>query len=159
MVEPGPIRHDLAITAAGVDLTLHVLQVGVPHAVLVVPDVDAFPARGAFNDVGRAVRLHEAFPAGTNLNVITVRDGQTLRMRTYERGVEDETLACGTGAVASAIVATALGLVSPPVAVITTGGPTLTVDFTLNGSRALDVRLTGQARVVATGELWPEALK
>jgi diaminopimelate epimerase len=159
MVEPGPIKHDLAITAAGHDLTLHALQVGVPHAVLIVPDADAFPVHGTFNDLGRAVRLHEAFPAGTNLNVITILNGQTLRMRTYERGVEDETLACGTGAVACAVVATALGLVTTPVAVITSGGPTLTVAFTWDGSRALDVHLTGQARVIATGEIWPEALE
>jgi diaminopimelate epimerase len=158
MIEPGPIRHDLAILVAGHDLTVHAIQVGVPHAVLIVPDADAFPAHGTFNEVGRAVRLHEAFPAGTNLNVITIRDAQTLRMRTYERGVEDETLACGTGAVASAVVATAHGLVSPPVAVITTGGPTLTVDFTWDGSRARNIRLTGEARVIATGEIWPEAL-
>jgi diaminopimelate epimerase len=158
MVEHGPIQRNLEITAAGHDLTLHAIQVGVPHAVLVVPDADAFPAHGTFNEVGRAVRLHRTFPAGANLNVITVRDKQTLRMRTYERGVEDETLACGTGAVASAVVATALGLVSPPIAVITSGGPTLTVDFAWDGDRAQDVRLTGEARVVATGEIWPEAL-
>ena len=158
MVEPGPIQRDLAITAVGHNLTLHAIQVGVPHAVLIVPNADAFPAHGTFNEVGQAVRLHSAFAAGTNLNVITVRDPQTLRMRTYERGVEDETLACGTGAVASAVVATALGLVAPPIGVITTGGPTLTVDFTWEGSRACDVRLTGEARVVATGEIWPEAL-
>jgi diaminopimelate epimerase len=158
MVEPGPIRRDLAISAVGHDLTVHAIQVGVPHAVLIVPDADAFPAQGTFNEVGRAVRRHEAFPAGTNLNVITIRDGQTLRMRTYERGVEDETLACGTGAVASAVVATALGLVTSPVAVITTGGPTLTVDFSWDGSRARDVHLTGEARVIATGDIWPEAL-
>jgi diaminopimelate epimerase len=159
MVEAGSIRHDLAITAAGHDLTLHDIQVGVPHAVLIVPDAEAFPAHATFNEVGRAVRLHEAFPAGTNLNVISVRDGHMLRMRTYERGVEDETLACGTGAVASAVVATALGLVTPPVAVITSGGPTLTVDFTWDGSLARDVHLTGQALVIATGEIWPEALE
>jgi diaminopimelate epimerase len=159
MVEPVPIRHDLAITAAGHNLSLHAIQVGVPHAVLIVPDADAFPAHGTFNEVGRAVRRHEAFPAGTNLNVISIQGGKILRMRTYERGVEDETLACGTGAVASAVVATALGLVAPPVAVITSGGPALSVDFTWDGNHARDVRLTGEARVVANGEIWPEALE
>jgi diaminopimelate epimerase len=159
MIQPGPIRHDLAITAAGHDLTLHALQVGVPHAVLIVPDADAFPSHGTFNEVGRAVRLDPAFPAGTNLNVITIRDHQTLRMRTYERGVEDETLACGTGAVASAVVATALNLVAPPVTVITSSGRPLTVDFTWTTNCPHNVRLTGEARVVATGEIWPEALE
>ncbi|MFL5758821.1 MAG: diaminopimelate epimerase [Thermomicrobiales bacterium] len=159
MVEPDPIQRDLALTAAGHDLTLHALQVGVPHAVLIVPDADAFPAQGAFKEVGRAVRLHSAFPEGTNFNVITVRDRQAIRMRTYERGVEDETLACGTGAVASAVVATALDLASPPIAVITSSGRPLIVDFAWNGEQAQNVRLTGEARIVATGEIWPEALE
>jgi diaminopimelate epimerase len=159
MVQPGPIQHDLMISAAGHDLTLHAVQVGVPHAVLIVPDTDAFPPHGTFNEVGRAVRLHSAFPAGTNLNVITIRDRQTIRMRTYERGVEDETLACGTGAVASAIVATALDLVAPPVTVITSSRRPLTVDFTWDGTRAHNVTLAGEARVVATGEIWPDALE
>jgi diaminopimelate epimerase len=158
MVEPGLIQRDLAITAAGHDLTLHAIQVGVPHAVLIVSDADAFPANGTFNEVGRAVRLHPTFPAGANVNVIAIRDRGSIRMRTYERGVEDETLACGTGAVASAVVATALGLVAPPVTVITSSGRALTVDFTWDGERAQNVSLSGEARVVATGEIWPEAL-
>ncbi len=103
------------------------------------------------------MRHHPAFaPAGTNFNAIVVADRQTLRMRTYERGVEDETLACGTGAVASAIVATANGLVAPPVTVITRSGLPLIVDFRLDGDRASGVTLAGQARVVASGTLWPE---
>jgi len=79
-------------------------------------------------------------------------------MRTYERGVEDETLACGTGAVASAVVGTALGLVAPPVEVVTTSGRPLSVGFAWDGERASSVTLAGEARVVARGDIWPEAL-
>ncbi len=159
---PGPITHGIAVIAAGVDATFSAIRVGVPHAVLFVPDADAFPAPGgpSFNTFGRAVRLHEAFaPAGTNVNVVTVRNRSTLRMRTYERGVEDETLACGTGSIASAIVATALGYVAPPVAVVVSSGRTLVVDF--RGDPAAgplaDVTLGGEARIVSRGEVGPDA--
>lgn len=157
--DPGPIRHDVEVSSAGRQLDLHTIQVGVPHAVLIDADADAFPPAGDFNAVGRAVRHHPLFaPAGTNLNVITIRDDRTLRMRTYERGVEDETLACGTGAVASAAIATARGLVAPPVAVVTSSGQILSVDFAWDGARATAVSLGGEARVVMTGEICAEAL-
>lgn len=159
---PGPITHAIAVTAAGIEATFSALRVGVPHAVMIVPDADAFPAPGgpSFNTFGRAVRLHDAFaPAGTNVNVVTVRNRSTLRMRTYERGVEDETLACGTGAIASAVVATALGLVAPPVAVVVSSGRTLVVDF--RGDPAIgpvaDVTLGGEARIISRSEVGPDA--
>jgi diaminopimelate epimerase len=79
-------------------------------------------------------------------------------MRTYERGVEAETLACGTGAIASAVVATALGHATPPVDVQTSSGRSLIVDFTWNGARATGVTLRGEARLIARGEILPEAL-
>jgi diaminopimelate epimerase len=157
--DPGPVWPDRPVEVEGRRLTLLPILVGVPHAVLLVDDADAFAAPDDFVRVGRAVRHHLAFaPAGTNLNVIGRRPDGTLRMRTYERGVEDETLACGTGAVASAIVATGLGLASPPVTIITSSGLPLRVDFAWDGERARDVTLAGQARIIATGEIWPEAL-
>src|SRR5215208_6749402 len=101
---------------------------------------------------------HACTTAGTNVNIITIRDRNTIRMRTYERGVEDETLACGTGAIASAIVAASLGLVDPLVSVIVSSGRCLTVHFTLNGAQASEVRLEGQAHVIADGVIGPDAL-
>jgi diaminopimelate epimerase len=158
--DPGPLTRDLAVSAGGRDLTLHALLVGVPHAVVVVPDVNAFAPGPALVSVGRAVRHHEAFaPAGTNLNVIAVIDNKTIRMRTYERGVEDETLACGTGSIASAIVATALGLTEPPVDVITSSGRILQVEFSCDHERVHNVTLGGEARVIIRGEIDPEALR
>jgi diaminopimelate epimerase len=80
-------------------------------------------------------------------------------MRTYERGVEDETLACGSGSIASAITATALGLARSPATVITSSGRSLFPEFDWDGSAARNVRLGGEARVIATGEIWPDALE
>ncbi len=155
--DPGPIRRE-TIAVEGVELDIRALQMGVPHAVAIVDDADAFADAGAFARIGRAVRMHDAFvPAGTNLNVIHRIDERTIRMRTYERGVEAETLACGTGAVASAAVAVAEGLVAgPPVTVITSSGRPLEVRWEVEGDRPVNVWLGGEARVVATGHLNPE---
>ncbi len=135
------------------------LRVGVPHVVTVVDDADAFADAGGFARWGQAVRNHEAFaPAGVNVNAMHVIDGQTIRMRTYERGVEAETLACGTGAAASAIVAVTAGLVSQPVSVVVSSGQVLTVRFLVEDDRVTGIRLTGSARFVANGNLDPEGL-
>ena len=158
--DPGQICRDLAVDAGGRDLVLHSLKVGVPHAVLIVEDVDAFAPGSTLIPIGHAVRHHEVFaPVGTNWNVIAVLDRGTLRMRTYERGVEDETLACGTGSIASAIVATVLGLAEPPIDVITTSGRILEVDFSWDDGRVSNVTLRGEARIVVRGEIDPEALR
>lgn len=155
--DPGPIRREV-VEIEGVTLDFRALNMGVPHAVAIVDDADAFADAGTFSRIGRAVRVHDAFaPAGTNVNVIHRIDERTIRMRTYERGVEAETLACGTGAVASAVVATAEGLVSgPPVTVITSSGRPLEVRWENHDGRVTDVWLAGEARVVATGHLNPE---
>lgn len=155
--DPGPLGALERIAVEGRVLALTPIAVGVPHAVVVVDDADAFADAATFRRIGRAVRRHEAFaPAGTNLDVVSVVDPRTLRMRTYERGVEDETLACGTGAVAAAITGVAAGLVSLPVTVETSGGLPLTVDFQSADGRVSGVTLAGEARVVASGELWAE---
>ena len=140
------------------DTTLlgHFLKVGVPHVAVAVADLDAAPVTGW----GRAVRFHPLFaPAGTNVNFIRVEGPQTLRIRTYERGVEDETLACGTGAVASALIAARLGQVVSPVTVHTRGGEALTIYFTPQGETFTRVFLEGEALVVYQGELWVDELK
>ena len=85
---------------------------------------------------GRQTRYHDDFkPAGTNANFVRVKDSQAIDIRTYERGVEDETLACGTGSIAAAVVSAALGKVQSPVAVKTASGSVLTIHFDLvNGA-------------------------
>jgi len=140
----------------GKNLTGHFLKVGVPHVVVPVKDLEQVPV----TFWGKIVRFHPLFqPAGTNVNFINFLGSQALELRTYERGVEDETLACGTGAVAAALIAARLGHVVSPVAVHTRGGEILTVHFKLQGEDFKDVFLEGEALVVCQGELWVDELK
>lgn len=158
MVDPGSVNLGCAIEVLGRRMTVHTLTVGVPHAVVMTGDVDASAPGTEFLTIGRAIRSHPLFPQGTNVNLVAKTGPNTLRMRTYERGVEDETLACGTGAVASAVIATALGFVESPVTVMTTGGLPLTVQFQWDGTTATNVYLGGEARVIASGVIGPDAL-
>jgi diaminopimelate epimerase len=150
------LRLNLAIPLEEVRLTGHFLRVGVPHFVLPVEDLEGVPTV----PWGREIRYHRLFqPAGTNVNFVRLKDRNSLEVRTYERGVEDETLACGTGAVASAIISASLGQAASPVAVHTRGGEILTVSFELNGDRITRVLLKGDALVVYRAELWLDELK
>jgi diaminopimelate epimerase len=129
------------------------VNTGVPHAVIVYEKLDAAPVR----ELGRLVRFHQHFaPAGTNVNFAALREGE-LWLRTYERGVEDETLACGTGAVASALVAgTSMGLASP-VSVRVKSGERLKVHFKLKPGGFEEVFLEGAAVYAYEGRLHREA--
>lgn len=129
------------------------VNTGVPHAVIAYEKLDAAPVR----ELGRLIRFHRHFaPAGTNVNFAAAREGE-LWVRTYERGVEDETLACGTGAVASALVAgTNLGLVSP-VAVRVKSGERLKVHFKAKPGGFEEVFLEGAAVYAYEGRLHREA--
>lgn len=133
----------------------HFVRVGVPHLVVPVEDIEAAPV----TEWGRLLRFHPMFqPAGTNVNFIRVDGSQSLRIRTYERGVEDETLACGTGAVAAALIAARLGQAVSPVTIHTRGGEALTVYFTPQGEAFTEVFLEGDALVSYRGELWVDEL-
>ena len=155
MVDVGDLRLNLSIPLEGSTLTGHFLKVGVPHVAVPVDNLEEVPIR----QWGREVRFHPMFqPAGTNVNFVRVKDSHTLEVRTYERGVEDETLACGTGAVASAIISASLGKTASPVAVQTRGGEILTVSFQLDGDKITQVFLKGDALVVYQGELWLDEL-
>lgn len=142
---------------------VHFANSGVPHAVLFTEMLGQLPDfRGPLNDcpgeairnVGRAVRYHPAFgPAGTNVDFVEFAGSGHILVRTYERGVEDETLACGTGAVAAAIVSSEyMKGGSPPICVDMPGG-TLWVDFRKKGSRFESVLLKGPVQWVFQGEL------
>ncbi|HNY26964.1 MAG TPA: diaminopimelate epimerase [Candidatus Sumerlaeota bacterium] len=130
--------------------TVDFVNTGVPHAMVRVPDIEKAPVV----ELGRAIRFHEAFaPQGTNVNfVCPTSTPNHLLIRTYERGVEDETLACGTGNVASAILTNRLGLTTPPVRLTTRSGTDLLVSFEPTDNGARQVRLEGEARVVFTGQ-------
>lgn len=124
-----------------------------PHVVVLMDDVTSHDVAGE----GKRLRLDPRWnPLGTNVNFVRVKGRHAVRMRTYERGVEAETLSCGTGATASAILTALWGLTQPPVEVETTGGIPLTIDFTppaAAGAVPSDPRLTGDARVVYRGTL------
>ena len=153
---PQEIRLHQSIEVDGAMHQIHSINTGVPHAVLFCSDLEAVPVR----TLGRKIRFHPAFqPAGTNVDFATLLDERTLLIRTYERGVEDETLACGTGTVAAALVAAALGMVSSPVEVRVRSGETLTVSFTGNGPEFHEVVFEGEVRLVYQGELMADALR
>jgi len=155
MTPPKDICLQRQIEVGGTTMTVHSLDTGVPHAVLFVEDIDEIEIR----TLGSQIRHHQAFmPAGTNVNFVGECEG-ALKVRTYERGVEDETLACGTGATACALVAAILGKTESPVEIITSGGDRLTILFDLlEGPAADNVFLKGPANVVYQGELTAEAL-
>lgn len=155
MPVPRDFRLDLLLELGGKTRTLDFVDSGVPHAVLVVED-DQVPVA----EWGPVVRHHPLFGAkGSNANFIRRLPDGRLKVRTYERGVEAETMACGTGAVASALIAALrLGL-SSPVRVITSGGEELTIIFEISeGPVARQVFLQGPARLVYSGEVTAEAL-
>jgi len=124
--------------------------VGVPHLVLTVEDLEALDLM----DRGRTLRFHQAVgPAGANVNFVAP-DGQgRWCLRTYERGVEGETLACGTGAVAAGVALAAAGRVALPLDLVTRSGRLLRIQATLKGGRATEVWLAGEGRMVFRGEL------
>jgi diaminopimelate epimerase len=128
--------------------------VGVPHLVVPVRDLEAvdLPVRGRF------LRGHPTVgPAGANVNFVS-RDGEVWAMRTYERGVEAETLACGTGAVACATILGLRGLATLPWSVRSRSGAVLRVSGELEPSGGLrQPRLNGQARLLYSGTLGPDA--
>lgn len=130
------------------------LNTGVPHAVLFVRDAEKIN----LSVLGRALRFHRAFgPKGTNVNFVEKLGPHRLRVRTYERGVEAETLACGTGVTAAAIAAVLNGKVRAPVQCVTTGGDTLLVDFVPQPGSihpATRVSLEGPVRVTFQGEFY-----
>lgn len=142
----------------GVVVTVHFVNTGVPHVAWILDSEDDLENMDVLR-YGRLIRFHERFsPAGTNVNFLWVKDRNTLRIRTYERGVEDETLACGTGSIASATITAALGFMDPPIFVITRGGEVLTVYFEYRDGAFSNVFLEGPALVVYEGLAWEETL-
>jgi diaminopimelate epimerase len=158
LTPPAGLKLGQSVELAGGPQTVHSLNTGVPHAVLFTDDSRSAPVVQR----GREIRRHAHFqPAGTNVNFVQVLAGDALHVRTYERGVEDETMACGTGAVASAIIAALCGKVHPPVTVTTSGGEQLTIHFRMHNQKgtAGEVYLQGPALMIYEGLLTAEALR
>jgi diaminopimelate epimerase len=153
---PADPPQELTVEAGGASHTGYRLLVGVPHFVLPWrADLAGAPVRS----LGAELRHHPAFGApGTNVSFVHFPEPHRMEIRTYERGVEDETLSCGTGVLASAAVGLATAGARLPLRVATQGGFELAVDGDLSAGTSGSWSLAGDARVVATGELYPGAL-
>ena len=151
MTEPTKLRLGRKLVVAGRKLAVDFLNTGVPHAVLFVRSVRSIDVAKQ----GRAIRYHFAFaPSGTNVNFVEIGQGNRIHVRTYERGVEGETLACGTGVVASSILSNLRRGLRSPILVTTRGGDYLRVGFSMVNGQARKVTLQGPARIVYTGVLY-----
>lgn len=151
MSEPKNLEMNCPAKIEGFDGAMHFVNSGVPHVVSFVEDlenIDVF-------HYGCAIRNHDYFaPAGTNANFAKVLSPDHISIRTYERGVEDETLACGTGMVASALIHHLLTGAESPIKVDVEGGDTLMIGFKKIGSNTFtEVTLTGPADFVFEGEI------
>lgn len=156
LTPPKDLRLNQEIKLEGKTLNFDFLNTGVPHALIWAEDIKKTDLVG----MGPLIRYHDYFkPAGTNVNFVQIEDPGTLWVRTYERGVEAETLACGTGSVAAAAVAFFKNKVQSPVQVRTSGGETLTVY--VEGQPGQEIRkvyLEGEVRLIFEGEVFEEAL-
>ena len=159
---PADIKLNFNISISGQSIKCSFINTGSPHVIINTNDVLADPANDSsfYNDInefpvvqmGREIRYLDVFsPGGTNVNFIMVTaDG--VKIRTYERGVEDETLSCGTGSVAAALAAYFNSGINPPVSLLTRGGDKLTVNFNSEGQNIKNLSLSGPARIIFAGE-------
>ena len=154
MTDPFDLQTGLSLAISSGPVQASAINTGVPHVVRWVEDLDEV----AVTSQGSEIRFHPAFaPAGTNVNFACRRDETSIRIRTYERGVEDETLACGTGSVACALMAAVEKGYSSPVAVHTRGGGVLKIYFQPEKDGFGAVYMEGDARVIYQAEMWTDA--
>ncbi|MGL4398830.1 MAG: diaminopimelate epimerase [Luteolibacter sp.] len=154
MSEPKDLKLATDAEIPGFGPPLHFINTGVPHVVAFLANPEALDEFDVYNH-GAAIRNHPAFaPAGTNANFAAVLSPSHISIRTYERGVEDETLACGTGMVASALIHHLLTGAPSPIKVDVEGGDTLEIGFEKTGDQSFkNVTLTGPADFVFEGEI------
>ena len=160
--EPGNLKMNLKLKAAGQHINADFIDTGSPHIVIRMRDIVKNPAEmsSSYSDIdelpvyliGKEIRyLPEFAPGGTNVNFIDI-DNNNLFIRTYERGVENETLSCGTGSAASALISFFKYGIQPPVKLITHGGDELIVDFKFEDKKIKELSLTGPVKISFTGE-------
>jgi diaminopimelate epimerase len=154
MTAPHDLRLDFELTVGEQTYITNFINTGVPHTVIFVEDIDVIDV----NALGKEVRLHPEFqPEGTNVNFVQVVNENTIKVRTYERGVEEETLACGTGNVAAAIItATKMRKEKKKhfnIECLTKGGEILLVSFDLSEKKAENVYLEGEVKISFSGEV------
>jgi diaminopimelate epimerase len=165
MKDPVDLRLGKSLTVDGLSIRYHYVDTGTAHCVIFMdenPDLFGKPLAAAdITPLGRKIRYHESFaPGGTNVNFVEVESLQRIVLRTYERGVEAETLACGTGSVASSILAHTIKKTEAPVAVCVRSGEQLRVNFSDDGTSAIEhVTLEGSAIIVFEGTVIYDAQK
>jgi diaminopimelate epimerase len=149
LTSPADLKLDYPVALEDKEIFLSSVNTGVPHAVLLADDVDHMPVE----ELGRLVRYHKAFgEKGTNVDFVQIVDKKKVKIRTYERGVEGETYACGTGAVATGVILKAKGLMESPMNILTKGGEALKVYVDE------EVYLEGITQIIYVGKLHEEAL-
>jgi len=156
MPDPVDLRLDYTIELKSGSVTVSSVNTGVPHVVVMnetIEDINFF-------GLGREIRFHEAFaPAGTNVNFICQKNQGQVAIRTYERGVENETLACGTGSIAAALITSCKANWQSPINLLTRSGESLTIYFKKDGNIFNDVYLEGDARIIYSAQLGQDAWK
>jgi len=150
LTAPMDLRLNEQVALSSGTQTIHSLNTGVPHAVLFVPDAD----KAMVMQLGPEIRHHAHFnPRGTNVNFVQVLGPNHIRVRTFERGVEGETLACGTGVCASAMISARIHKFTSPVQVQVQGGDELAVGFKDDGNGFNSVQLSGPADFAFSGQI------
>jgi diaminopimelate epimerase len=150
MTDPTDLRLNLTFRVRDKNQNVHFINSGVPHVVIPVERIDDMDVQRE----GAAIRHHQMFsPKGANVNFIEKRGAKQITIRTYERGVEDETLACGTGVVAGALIFAATEDVDGPIGVLVRGGNELKVGFDKIDNQFRNVTLTGPAEFVFEGTI------
>ncbi len=150
LTDPKDIKWNFCLMINKCPYEVNFIDTGVPHVIHFTEDLEKIDVK----NIGSHIRHHGEFsPEGTNADFVKVVNRHTIRVRTYERGVEDETLACGTGAVASAVISAEAEKMSSPVTVETQSGEKVKVYFELKDGNFRNVYLEGRAKLVYEGEL------
>jgi diaminopimelate epimerase len=148
--DPGPMQLRQVVKLSSGEAKIHSINTGVPHAVLIVEDVE----KAQVHALGNEIRYHPHFaPKGTNVNFVQLLEDNRIRVRTYERGVEGETLACGTGVTASALVTHALFQLPSPISVRVQSGDLLEVSFLRENDAYRAIHLKGPADFTFEGAI------
>ena len=156
MTDPLELKTDDAVELKNGLVSISSINTGVPHVVIIKESIDNVD----IVKIGREIRYHDKFsPAGTNVNFACHINDNAIAVRTYERGVEDETLACGTGAAASGIVMANKMKIDSPLSVLTRSGEYLNIFFKEKEGQYYDVYLEGDARIIYRAQLWEDSWK
>lgn len=160
---PKNLKYNFKVKAANQMINSHFADTGSPHLIINIEDVlvDSKNANNFYSDInsfpvyelGKELRYSkDILDEGVNVNFIKI-DGDKILIRTYERGVENETLACGTGSTAAALISSVIFKLNPPIKIITKSNSELIVNFEVENQKVKNLSLTGPAEVVFSGEI------